>query len=75
MVIKSAVFTELELPSRLQDNWCSLCVLPRSVRSVCVFVFQPNAVVEACALLTVRGDETTVYRVNLMAHTDTNTAT
>ncbi|XP_056102909.1 cilia- and flagella-associated protein 74 [Rhinichthys klamathensis goyatoka] len=35
----------------------------------------PNAVVEACALLTVRGDETVVYRVNLVAHTDTNTAT
>ncbi|XP_039530895.1 cilia- and flagella-associated protein 74 isoform X1 [Pimephales promelas] len=35
----------------------------------------PNAVVEACALLTVRGDETVVYRVNLMAHTGTNTDT
>ncbi|KAK7135236.1 hypothetical protein R3I94_014023 [Phoxinus phoxinus] len=35
----------------------------------------PNAVVEACALLTVRGDETAVYRVYLMAHTHTNTDT
>ncbi|XDV48351.1 hypothetical protein PO909_017774 [Leuciscus waleckii] len=35
----------------------------------------PNAVVEACALLTIRGDETTVYRVNLMGSTDTSTAT
>ncbi|XP_051760372.1 cilia- and flagella-associated protein 74 isoform X2 [Ctenopharyngodon idella] len=35
----------------------------------------PNAVVQACALLTVRGDETAVYRVTLMAHTDKTTAT
>ncbi|XP_016140702.1 cilia- and flagella-associated protein 74 [Sinocyclocheilus grahami] len=35
----------------------------------------PNSVVQACALLTVRGDETDVYRVTLMAHTDKNTAT
>ncbi|XP_073675909.1 cilia- and flagella-associated protein 74 [Garra rufa] len=35
----------------------------------------PNAVVQARALLTVRGDEIDVYRVTLMAHTDKNTAT
>ncbi|XP_026126470.1 cilia- and flagella-associated protein 74 isoform X1 [Carassius auratus] len=35
----------------------------------------PSSVVQACALLTVRGDETEVYRVTLMAHTDTNTTT
>ncbi|KAL1269183.1 hypothetical protein QQF64_031472 [Cirrhinus molitorella] len=35
----------------------------------------PNAVVQACALLTIRGDETEVYRVTLMAHTDKNTST
>ncbi|XP_048067039.1 cilia- and flagella-associated protein 74 isoform X2 [Megalobrama amblycephala] len=35
----------------------------------------PNAVVQACALLTVRGDETVVYRVIMTAHTDKNTAT
>ncbi|XP_067250222.1 cilia- and flagella-associated protein 74 isoform X3 [Chanodichthys erythropterus] len=38
---------------------------------VCVSVFQPNAVVQACALLTVRGDETVVYRVIMTAHTAT----
>ncbi|XP_050973466.1 cilia- and flagella-associated protein 74 [Labeo rohita] len=35
----------------------------------------PNSVVQARALLTVRGDETDVYRVTLMAHTDKKTAT
>ncbi|XP_067269065.1 cilia- and flagella-associated protein 74 [Pseudorasbora parva] len=35
----------------------------------------PNAVVQACALLTLRGDETAVYRITLMAHTARETDT